>query len=75
VVVFEGESPASAMGNAGDWQWRGNRDFLMARRADGVVGGRDLLERLAQVIDLEVFRKDLERVLSRSDRAEDGRPP
>jgi hypothetical protein len=36
---FAGESPASAVGDAGDRQWRSNRDFLMARRAEGVVGG------------------------------------
>ena len=35
----------------------------------------DPLERLAQVIDFEVFRDDLEAALSRSDRAKGGRPP
>jgi transposase, IS5 family len=35
----------------------------------------DPLERLAQVIDFEVFRGDLEAALSRSDRAKGGRPP
>jgi IS5 family transposase len=35
----------------------------------------DPLERLAQVIDFEVFRADLEAALSRSDRAKGGRPP
>lgn len=35
----------------------------------------DPLERLAQVIDFEVFRDDLEKALSRSDRATSGRPP
>lgn len=35
----------------------------------------DPLERLAQVIDFEVFREDLERTLSRSDRTKGGRPP
>jgi transposase, IS5 family len=35
----------------------------------------DPLERLARVIDFEVFRSDLEAALSRSDRAKGGRPP
>jgi transposase len=35
----------------------------------------DPLQRLAQIIDFEVFRGDLERALSRSDRAKGGRPP
>jgi len=36
--VFEGESSASAMGDAGDWQWRSNPDFLLRAAASGVVG-------------------------------------
>jgi transposase, IS5 family len=35
----------------------------------------DPLERLAKVVDFEVFRGDLEAALSRSDRAQGGRPP
>ena len=35
----------------------------------------DPLERLAQVVDFEVFRGDPEAVLSRSDRTKGGRPP
>jgi IS5 family transposase len=35
----------------------------------------DSLERLAQVIDFELFRADLERAVPRSDRAKGGRPP
>ena len=35
----------------------------------------DPLERLAQVVDFEVFRGDLEAVLSRSDQTKGGRPP
>jgi IS5 family transposase len=35
----------------------------------------DPLERLAAVVDFELFRKDLERALSRSDRSKGGRPP
>lgn len=45
-------------------------DRLKALSAAG-----DPLERLAQVIDFEVFRGELERALSRSDRARGGRPP
>jgi hypothetical protein len=33
------------------------------------------LERLASVVDFEVFRDELERALLRSDRAKGGRPP
>jgi transposase, IS5 family len=33
------------------------------------------LERLAQVIDFELFRADLERLVLRSDRIRGGRPP
>ena len=35
----------------------------------------DPLERLAQVVDFEPFREDLEKALLRSDRAKGGRPP
>jgi transposase, IS5 family len=35
----------------------------------------DSLERLAQVIDFELFRADLERAVPRSDRVKGGRPP
>lgn len=35
----------------------------------------DPLERLAKVVDFEVFRGDLQRALSRSDRSKGGRPP
>jgi IS5 family transposase len=35
----------------------------------------DPLERLSTVVDIEVFRGDLETVLSRSDRSKRGRPP
>ena len=45
-------------------------DRLKALSAAG-----DPLERLAQVIDFEVFRRDLATALSRSDRTKGGRPP
>jgi transposase, IS5 family len=35
----------------------------------------DPLERLAQVVDFEAFRPDLEAALPRSDRTQGGRPP
>jgi IS5 family transposase len=41
----------------------------------GVVGGGDPLERLARVIDFELFRPELEAALARSDRAKGGRSP
>jgi transposase, IS5 family len=44
-------------------------------RLKALSAAGDPLERLAQVVDFEVFRKDLERALSRSDRAKGGRPP
>jgi IS5 family transposase len=45
-------------------------DRLKALSAAG-----DPLERLARVVDFEVFRGDLEAALSRSDRSKGGRPP
>ena len=44
-------------------------------RLQGLSAAGDPLERLAQAVDFEVFREDLERALSRSDRAKGGRPP
>src|SRR6516162_8374757 len=44
-------------------------------RLKGLSAAGDPLERLAQVIDFEVFRGDLEAALSRSDRTKGGRPP
>jgi IS5 family transposase len=44
-------------------------------RLKALSAAGDPLERLAQVIDFEVFRADLEAALSRSDRAKGGRPP
>ena len=45
-------------------------DRLKALSAAG-----DPLERLARVVDFEVFRGELEATLSRSDRSKGGRPP
>jgi transposase, IS5 family len=44
-------------------------------RLKALSAAGDPLERLARVIDFEVFRGDLEAALSRSDRARGGRPP
>ena len=44
-------------------------------RLKALSAAGDPLERLAQVIAFEVFREDLQRALSRSDRAKGGRPP
>lgn len=44
-------------------------------RLKALSAAGDPLERLAQVIDFERFRDDLEAALSRSDRAQGGRPP
>src|SRR5499427_4424753 len=44
-------------------------------RLQALSAAGDPLERLAQVIDFEVFRSDLEAALSRSDRTRGGRPP
>ena len=63
------------MGDAGDRQWRGSPDFLIARSGKALSAAGDPLERLAAVVDFEVFRSDLTAALSRSDRAKGGRPP
>jgi transposase, IS5 family len=49
--------------------------FDSDERLKALSAAGDPLERLAQVIDFEVFRGDLEAALSRSDRARGGRPP
>jgi Transposase domain (DUF772) len=68
---------------AGLWCW-GVRGIAMAgqpgffdrgERLKALSAAGDPLERLAQIIDFEVFREDLEATLARSDRAKGGRPP
>jgi transposase, IS5 family len=49
--------------------------FDSDERLKALSAAGDPLERLAQVIDFEVFRDDLEAALSRSDRTKGGRPP
>jgi transposase, IS5 family len=44
-------------------------------RLKALSAAGDPLERLAAVVDFEVFREELEAALSRSDRAKGGRPP
>jgi IS5 family transposase len=44
-------------------------------RLKALSAAGDPLERLARVIDFELFRSDLEAALSRSDRSKGGRPP
>lgn len=46
-----------------------------AERLKALSAAGDPLERLAAVVDFEVFRGDLEQALSRSDRSKGGRPP
>jgi transposase len=49
--------------------------FDQDERLQALSAAGDPLERLAAVVDFEVFRRDLEQALSRSDRAKGGRPP
>jgi transposase, IS5 family len=49
--------------------------FDSDERLTALSAAGDPLERLAKVVDFEVFRDDLEAALSRSDRSKGGRPP
>ena len=49
--------------------------FDSDERLKALSAAGDPLERLAKVVDFEVFRGELEAALSRSDRAKGGRPP
>ncbi len=49
--------------------------FLCGRAVSALSAAGDPLERLAAVVDFEVFRADLDAALTRSDRAKGGRPP
>jgi len=54
----------------------GQRGFFdVDERLAALSRAGDPLERLASVVDFEVFRDELERALLRSDRAKGGRPP
>ena len=63
------------MRGMGDRQLAGQPGFFdRDERLKALSAAGDPLERLAQVIDFEVFRSDLEAALSRSDRTRGGRP-
>jgi transposase, IS5 family len=49
--------------------------FDLDERYRALSAARDPLERLAKVVDFELFRGELEAALGRSDRAKGGRPP
>ena len=49
--------------------------FDWERRYAALSAAGDPLERLALVVDFELFREQLEAALARSDRAKGGRPP
>ena len=49
--------------------------FELEDRLAGLSKAGDPLERLARVVDFEIFRADLDRLLGRSERAKGGRPP
>ena len=49
--------------------------FDLDRRYGALSAAGDPLERLALVIDFELFRDELDAALERSDRAKGGRPP
>jgi len=54
----------------------GQRGFFDSdERLEWLSAAGDPLERLAAVVDFELFRGELERALKRSDRAKGGRPP
>jgi hypothetical protein len=54
----------------------GQRSFFdVDERLAALSRAGDPLERLASVVDIEVFRDELERALMRSDRVRGGRPP
>jgi IS5 family transposase len=65
-----------AAGSSGEVRMAGQPGFFdRDRRYAALSAAGDPLERLALVIDFEVFRPELEAVLARSDRAKGGRPP
>jgi len=49
--------------------------FDLDERYRSLSAAGDALERLARVVDFELFRPELEAALARSDRAKGGRPP
>jgi transposase, IS5 family len=66
----------SAAESSGEVQMAGQPGlFDWDRRYAALSAAGDPLERLALVIDFELFRAELEAALARSDRAKGGRPP
>jgi len=49
--------------------------FDVEERLLGLSRKGDELERLAMVVDFELFRAELERAVPRADRSKGGRPP
>jgi IS5 family transposase len=49
--------------------------FVVEERLAGLSRKGDELERLAAVVDFELFRPELERAVPRADRSKGGRPP
>ena len=60
---------------AGGGDARSGGVFDVDERLKQLTAKGDSLERLAQVIDFELFRADLRRAVPRSDRVKGGRPP
>ena len=68
--------PLVEMGDAADRRWAGQPGFFDSdERLKALSSAGDPLDRLAQVVDFEVFRGDLEAALPRSDRGKGRRPP
>jgi len=75
-VVFEGESAAPGIGGYGGSAMTEQPGFFDSdERLKALSAAGGPLERLAKVVDFEVFRGELEAALSRSNRAKGGRPP
>jgi hypothetical protein len=69
---FWDDSPAPGIGDAGIGDGGATRIFDRAERLQALSAAGDPLERLSAVINIEVFRGDLETALSRSDRSKGG---
>jgi IS5 family transposase len=67
------DSVAPGRGGIGDGGQPGF--FDSDERLGWLSAAGDPLERLAAVVDFELFRAELERALNRSERAKGGRPP
>ena len=66
----------SAAERSGEVRMAGQPGFFdLDERYRALSAAGDPLERLAKVVDFELFRSELEAALGRSDRAKGGRPP